>query len=160
MAESRVDGEQSPMIRNGVDKWLAGIVLLLGVWGLAQLSAPENGSWAQVPGTLGRVRILRFRASVGALIVGQKAQLCYGVENARSVRIAPVAATVDPSPNRCMEIGPRHTTHYTIMAVGYDGSVATRSLTLAVQAPLPEVPEVREFALAMPASTTAVAAAP
>jgi len=148
------------MIRNSGERWLAGVILLLALWGLTQLKGPENGSWAQVPGARGHVRILRFRASVGALIVGQKAQLCYGVENARSVRIAPVATPVDPSPNRCMEIGPRHTTHYTIMAIGYDGSVATRSLTLAVQAPPPEVPEPREFALAVPPSTTAVATTP
>jgi hypothetical protein len=143
-------------MRSAGDQIVAGITMLVGLWGVSQLSLPEEGSWARLPGAPARVRILQFRASVGALIAGQKAQLCYGVENARSVRIAPVAMPVDPSPNRCMEIGPRHTTHYTLMAIGYDGSVATRSLTLAVQAMPPEIPEPLEFVrLAVPTAAVA-----
>lgn len=121
-----------------VDKIIGAVALLVGVWGLAQMGSPADGSWARMPGAPGRVRILQFQASVGALIAGQKAQLCYGVENARSVRIAPVPERVYPSPNHCMEIGPRHTTHYTLIAIGFDSSVATRSLTLPVQASQPD----------------------
>jgi hypothetical protein len=144
-------------MRSSGDKIIAGITLLLGVWGLSQLSAPEEGSWVPQPGAPGRVRILQFRASVGALLAGEKAQLCYGVQNARSVRIMPVREVVYPSPSRCMEIGPRHTTHYTLMAVGFDGSVATRSFTLSVQARPPDMPELpREFAgLAVTAAAVA-----
>jgi hypothetical protein len=120
--------------------------MLMVLWCVSNLGPPENGSWAVLPGTQGKVRILQFRASVGALMVGEKAQLCYGVANARSVRIAPMAAPVYPSSNRCMEIGPRHTTDYTLMAIGWDGSVATRSLTLAVQAAPVEPSEPREYA--------------
>jgi hypothetical protein len=45
-------------------------------------------------------------------------------------------AGVYPSPNHCLEIVPQRTTHYTILAEGFDGAVATRSITLAVQAPI------------------------
>lgn len=83
----------------------------------------------------GPVRILRFYASAGMLITGEKAQLCYGVVNAKSVRIAPLLTTISPSTGRCLEIGPKHTTHYTILAEGFDGKMAVQSLTLAVQAP-------------------------
>jgi hypothetical protein len=83
----------------------------------------------------GPVRILRFYASAGVLMTGEKAQLCYGVQNAKSVRIAPLLANVVPSVARCLEIVPKHTTHYTILAEGYDGRVAAQSLTLAVQKP-------------------------
>jgi hypothetical protein len=92
---------------------------------------------------------------VGALMEGQKAELCYGVENARTVRIAPgpegLANQVYPSAHRCVEIWPQHTTHYTLMAIGFDGSTVARSLTLPVQTvPLP-VPEPRYYArLAVP----------
>jgi hypothetical protein len=119
--------------------------MLMVLWCVSNLEPPENGSWAVLPGTQAKVRILQFRASVGALTVGEKAQLCYGVANARSVRIAPMALPVYPSSNRCLEIGPRHTTHYTLMAIGWDGSVATRSLTLAVEAVPVEVPEPRRY---------------
>lgn len=129
--------------------------MLMALWCVSQLGFPENGSWAVLPGMQGKVRILQFRTSVGALTAGEKAELCYGVANARSVRIAPMAAHIYPSSNRCLEIGPRHTTHYTLMAIGYDGSVATRSLTLAVQAAPVEIPEPREYA-----SLSVTAAAP
>jgi hypothetical protein len=59
--------------------------------------------------------------------------LCYGVENAKSVRISPSIPGVYPSTNRCLEIVPERTTHYTILAEGFDGRVATQSFTLAVQ---------------------------
>jgi hypothetical protein len=140
---------------NTATKVWTGVSMLMVLWCVSNLEPPENGSWAVLPGTQGKVRILQFRASVGALTVGEKAQLCYGVANARSVRIAPMAVPVYPSSNRCVEIGPRHTTHYTLMAIGWDGSVATRSLTLAVEAAPVEVPEPREYA-----SLTMSAAAP
>jgi hypothetical protein len=138
---------------SGSDKVVAGMALMLAIWGLSRLSEPEGGSWIHPQGVVpGHVRILHFRASVGALLEGQKAELCYGVENARTVRIAPgpegVASQLYPSAHRCVEIWPQHTTHYTLMAVGFDGSTVARSLTLPVQTmPLP-VPERRYYALA------------
>ena len=136
---------------SGSDKVVAGIAVVVAMWGLSRLSEPEGGSWVHPQGAaLGRVRILHFRASVGALMEGQKAELCYGVENARTVRIAPgpegLANQVYPSAHRCVEIWPQHTTHYTLMAIGFDGSTVARSLTLPVQTvPLP-VPEPRYYA--------------
>jgi hypothetical protein len=131
---------------NTAAKIWTGIWMVMALWCVSQLDRPEGGSWTVLPGMQGKVRILQFRASVGALMAGEKAQLCYGVANARSVRIAPMAGPVYPSSNRCLEIGPRHTTHYTLMAVGWDGSVATRSLTLAVQAPPQQLPEPQLYA--------------
>jgi len=82
------------------------------------------------------VRILMFYASSGMLVTGEKAQLCYGVENAKSVSIAPLTADIAVAARNCLEIVPKHTTHYTILAQGYDGKVAVQSLTLAVRAPV------------------------
>ena len=84
----------------------------------------------------GPVKILNFYASVGAVTIGEKALLCYGVENAKSVRISPSVQGVYPSINRCVEILPERTTHYTILAEGFDGVVATQSFTLPVQPPV------------------------
>jgi len=47
-----------------------------------------------------------------------------------------VLAGVYPSPNHCLEILPERTTHYTILAEGFDGRVATQSFTLPVQSPI------------------------
>jgi hypothetical protein len=76
--------------------------------------------------------------------------LCYGVENAKSVRISPMLRGVYPSPNRCLEISPQHTTHYILLAEGYDGAVEARSLTLPVQsAPAPDSPAIDIALLAL-----------
>lgn len=130
----------------GSAKLAAGFLLVLGVCLISSIPGPSGRAWVRPAGTTpGRVRILRFRASVGAIMQGEKALLCYGVENARSVRISPAMIPVSPSTNRCMEIFPQHTTHYTLLAEGYDGSVASQSLTLPVQTP-PPIPQALQFA--------------
>ena len=84
------------------------------------------------------VRIVRFYATSGALTPGQTAKLCYSVENARIIRMSPsVDMTSAASPSHCVEVHPDHTTHYTLLAEGFDGSTAVRSLTLPVQVPSP-----------------------
>jgi hypothetical protein len=109
---------------------------------LTLIQGPSDHVWVRPMTAQPRpVRILRFYATVGALFPGGKAQLCYSVENAKAVRISPAVELAYPSPGRCIEIRPEHTTHYTLQAEGFDGRVATRSITLSVQdrpwAPLP-----------------------
>lgn len=111
--------------------------VLLALWMLAGVRRSGPPASVRPLGTRsGPVRILQFYASAGSITIGQKATLCYGVENARSVWISPELQGVYPSIGRCVEILPEHTTHYTILAEGFDGGVATRSFTLAVQAPI------------------------
>jgi len=116
------------------------------MWGLGTVRRSDPHAWVRPIGSRpGPVRILQFYATVGSLTAGQKALLCYGVENARSVRISPMLQGVYPALSRCVEILPEHTTHYMIMAEGYDGQVATRSFTLAVQA-VPVSPRILNYA--------------
>jgi hypothetical protein len=126
-------------------KLFAAVALLAALWGLSRVHRSDDTSWVSASDTPGRVRILLFQANVGSLTQGEKAQLCYGVSNAKSVRISPVAVRVYPSANRCLEIVPLHTTHYMILAEGFDGSVVTRSFTLPVQAPPAEPPQPLQF---------------
>lgn len=113
--------------------WVA-LGLVLALWAVGSLRETDTRAWVRPVGTHpGPVRILQFYASVGAVMPGQKAQICYGVENARSVRISPAMQDVYPSIRHCLEVVPEHTTHYTILAEGFDGAVATRSLTLPVR---------------------------
>jgi hypothetical protein len=120
-----------------VGKLLASAGLLAAVWGLGAVSDSPWHSWVQPVGAPhGPVRILRFYASTGSIAPGGKAQLCYGVENAKSVRISPAVDKVAPAANRCLEIVPDRTTHYTILAEGFDGHVVTRFVTLVVE-PVP-----------------------
>ncbi len=114
--------------------WVA-IGLLLAMWTLSKVRRSEPGEWVRPIGKRpGPVRIVQFYTNVRFLTAGDKAQLCYSVENAKSVRIAPISQAVYASSNRCVEIGPDHTTHYTILAEGFDGKIAVRSLILPVEA--------------------------
>jgi hypothetical protein len=112
--------------------WIvAGLLAIL--WALGSIPREGSDSFVRTVGAKpGPVRILQFYASVGSLTKGDKALLCYGVENAKAVRISPMLQGVYPSPKRCVEIVPEHTTHYTLLAEGYDGKVAAQSVTLAV----------------------------
>jgi hypothetical protein len=139
--------------------WLCGrvvaaVALLVAVWGIAGVPDSSVRSWIPpVGGPRGPVRILRFYATTGSIAPGDKAQLCYGVENAKSVRISPSLEPVAPAANRCMEIVPEHTTHYTILAEGFDGNVVTRVITLVVEtAPAPH--RARTNLISLPGGTT------
>ena len=111
--------------------WIAA-GLVVAMW---SLDRTRTAHWIRPVGaTRGPVKILQFYASVGVLNAGEKALLCYGVDNAKSVRVSPAVNGVYPTFNRCVEIGPDRTTHYTILAEGFDGRLATQSFTLRVTA--------------------------
>ena len=113
--------------------WMA-LTLLTAVWALQLLRNPTTPVWVHPPATgTGPARILRFYASSGAVVPGQQVQLCYAVENARSVRISPLFTGLYLTANQCVLVTPEHTTHFTLLAEGYDGSVAAKSFTLPVQ---------------------------
>jgi len=122
--------------------WIA-LGIFLGVWALNVSRHGDTRVWIAPRGP---VKILNFYASVGALTVGEKALLCYGVENAKSIRISPAVQGVYPALSHCVEIVPEHTTHYTMLAEGFDGYVATRSFTLPVQTPPEPKPRIVNFA--------------
>ena len=124
-------------------KLVAAAGMLAVLWSVVLVRRPNAPVFVRPAAAPGPVRILRFYASAGVLTTGEKAQLCYGVVNAKTVRIAPLVANIFPSTGRCVEIVPKHTTHYTILAEGFDGKMAVQSLTLAVQKPLePPLPAV------------------
>jgi hypothetical protein len=123
---------------------LGRVLLAVALWtaalGIRAVPDAPLRSWIQSVGApRGPVRILRFYATTGSIAIGDKALLCYGVENAKSVRISPTIVPVTPVANRCLEILPIRTTHYTILAEGFDGHIATRFLTLVVE-PAPSAP--------------------
>ncbi|HXB73404.1 MAG TPA: hypothetical protein VNY05_34515 [Candidatus Acidoferrales bacterium] len=121
-------------MRYRVAKLFVAAGLLLALWGLSVLRRSDPRVWVHPANAKpGPVRILQFYASVGTLVPGERAQLCYGVENAKAVRISPMMKGVYPTHSHCVEIVPEHTTHYTLQAEGFDGTVAIRSFTLAVQ---------------------------
>ena len=128
-------------------KLVMAVSLLIALWGLNLARRPGGQMWVHPLDTApAPVRILRFYASVGALTPGESAQLCYSVVNAKSVRISPMQRSF-PAEDRCLDVVPEHTTHYTLLAEGYDGTVAAKSFTLSVQRSPETTPASLQYAL-------------
>jgi len=64
---------------------------------------------------------------------GQKAQLCYGVANAKKVTLEPQSSPVWPSYSRCVDVSPIKTTTYTLMASDAAGHSVAQTFTVKVQ---------------------------
>jgi hypothetical protein len=75
--------------------------------------------------------ILNFYASPPVIRRSQTAQLCYGVSNAKSVRLEPQSNAVWPSYMRCIEVVPKEDTTYTLTAE--DGRGNTKTATIVVK---------------------------
>jgi hypothetical protein len=91
------------------------------------------------------VRILQFYAREGNIVEGTKSVICYGVLNAKSVRIEPPLAGVSPSLNRCVEVYAEKATRFTLTAEGADGRSVSESFVLGVRADQETLPRIRTF---------------
>jgi hypothetical protein len=81
----------------------------------------------------GEILFNNFSADSGLLRRGQHTQLCYGVENAQTLKLEPPVAPVKPAYRNCLEIAPTKTTTYTITADDGKGHTKSESLTVRVQ---------------------------
>jgi hypothetical protein len=93
------------------------------------------------------VRIIQFYARDGNIVEGTKSVICYGVLNAKSVRIDPPLAGVSPSLNRCVEVYAEKETRFTLTAEGFDGRSAAESFVLGVRADQETLPRITRFAV-------------
>jgi hypothetical protein len=112
------------------------LLAVLAMTGCGNSPPPKES--APAPRAAAPVKILQFYAGSPSVARGEKVLLCYGVENARAVRIAPDVEPLKPAYNRCIEVEPRKTTEYTLTAEGEDGKTATASFTVAVGAARPK----------------------
>jgi hypothetical protein len=123
------------------------IGLLGAVWMLFSMRRARNNATPPAgPARIEAVKITQFYANNGALTKGESTLLCYGVENAKAVAIAPLEEKFSPALSRCVQVEPQQTTAYTITAEGSDGKAVTQSLTIAVGAKAAEPPRILSFA--------------
>lgn len=80
-----------------------------------------------------RFEILQFYAVPGVIRRGQTAQLCYGVSNAKTVRLEPPSGAVWPSFSRCVSVAPSKDTTFTLTAVDAAGHSKTASVVVHVR---------------------------
>lgn len=77
--------------------------------------------------------IQTFYASPGEIRRGQSVQLCYGVANAKTVKLEPQSNPVWPSYSRCVNDSPAKTTTYTLTIADAAGNTKSQSLTVQVR---------------------------
>jgi hypothetical protein len=74
-----------------------------------------------------------FYANPGAIRRGESAQLCYGVANAKAVKLEPQSNPVWPSLSRCVEVAPAKTTIYTLTIEDAAGNTKSQTLEVKVR---------------------------
>ena len=94
------------------------------------------------------VKILQFYAREGNVVEGGKSVICYGVLNAKSVRLDPPVEGVSPALNRCVEVPAERQTRYTLTAAGADGHTVSESFVLGVHADRDTLPRITSFGIA------------
>ena len=116
-------------------------------WRPAQENANVTHRTAEVDRIYGgtEMKILQFYAREGSVIEGSGTILCYGVVNARAVRIEPRVQRIAPSINRCIEVTPERDTRYTLIAEGNDGRTVSESLLISVKPETAALPRITSF---------------
>jgi hypothetical protein len=101
----------------------------------AAKSAQERESDAAAVEELGGsdFKILAFYASPGSIHRGDTVDMCYGVSNAKTVKLDPPEGNVWPSANRCIQVTPKKTTTYTLTIDDGKGKTANQQLTIVVK---------------------------
>ena len=92
-----------------------------------------------------KVKILAFYPRETVITEGAKTLLCYGVSNAKSVRMDPPVEGVSPALSRCVEVQPKGETRYTLTAEGFDGRITEESCTIRVGADIAAMPKITSF---------------
>lgn len=64
---------------------------------------------------------------------GETAQICFGVANAKSVKLEPQDNPIWPSHSLCVDVKPKKTTTYTLTATGSDGKSVSQQVSVAVR---------------------------
>jgi hypothetical protein len=77
--------------------------------------------------------IQNFYALPGEIRRGGTVQLCYGVANAKTVKLEPQSNPVWPSYSRCVDVAPRKTTTYTLTIADAAGNTKTQTLEVKVR---------------------------
>ena len=80
-----------------------------------------------------QLEILGFYVNPRRISAGEKASLCWGVLNAKSVSAEPGVGEISPSMSRCTTVTPTHTTTYKLKAVDAAGAEKEAEATLTVR---------------------------
>ena len=77
--------------------------------------------------------ILNFYASPRTIRRGETSQLCYGVSNAKTVKLEPQSNPVWPSAARCVDVSPTKNTTYILTIQDAAGNKKTSTVEIKVR---------------------------
>jgi len=77
--------------------------------------------------------ILSFYASPKVIHRGESAQLCYGVANAKTVKLEPQSEPVWPSTARCVDVRPTTSTSYRLTIEDAAGKTESQEVDVSVR---------------------------
>ena len=77
--------------------------------------------------------ILSFYASPTMIRRGESAQLCYGVANAKTVKLEPQSQPVWPSTAHCVDVSPVKSTIYTLTIEDIGGKPLSQDIEVTVR---------------------------
>lgn len=80
-----------------------------------------------------QLTILTFAAEPPVVAPGGRVLLCYGVNNAITVKIEPDVPPIKPAVTHCLEVHPKRTTRYTLTAEDAKGNRKEQGLTIQVR---------------------------
>jgi hypothetical protein len=118
-----------------------------------QPAAPKSADWAKRQAEFERVyggtalRIIQFYSPNGDLMEGDSTVICYGVLNAKSVRIEPPVEGTGVALNRCVSVAPQDDIRYTLIAEGNDGSIASESFVIRTHPDPYRLPNIKRFGI-------------
>jgi hypothetical protein len=131
--------------------WIAAVAATLLLLPSCGSNAKKEEPRAQPAKTeSSKARITELYATKPRVTRGEKSMLCYGVENAKSVKLAPAVADVWPAMSRCFEVSPRESTTYTLTAANESGQEVTQTVRVDVGAPGPKILDVNVNRLSVP----------
>jgi hypothetical protein len=100
---------------------------------LAARQAEERQREAQRIFGLGGLSFRTWSADKAVVRPGETAHICYGIVDAKTVRIDPPVEQLKPSYLHCFEVAPKETTTYKITAEDARGHTASEQLTIQVR---------------------------
>ncbi len=123
------------------------IVVAAAAVTLTQCASTEKKAGVSAPPPDNSARITQLYTTSAQVARGEKALVCYGVENAKTVWMEPPRQELSAALSRCVEVFPTADTTYKLTAEGPDGKQVTRELKVAVGAPRARIVNVNVSAL-------------
>jgi hypothetical protein len=96
-----------------------------------QRRADDRAALDELGGTEFAIRALYLSPPI--IHLGESAQLCYDVSNAKSVTLDPPEGEVWPSHDRCLDLSPKKSTTYTLTISNASGQSLSQSVQLQVR---------------------------